>query len=56
MDDRVPYNQASDAVEAFKSQGIPVDMVTVEGKNHSFDAEESCEMEEMYAFIKKITS
>jgi dipeptidyl aminopeptidase/acylaminoacyl peptidase len=54
IDDCVPPSQSIDVVEAMKERGVDVTFEYLEGKGHVYDRAEGVEMDEMYAWIKKI--
>ncbi|KAF7361793.1 Polyketide synthase [Mycena venus] len=55
IDDKVPCQQARDVVAALKEIKADVEYEELPGVNHSFDKDPQCEMENMYAFVARVT-
>ncbi|KAJ7091268.1 Alpha/Beta hydrolase protein [Mycena epipterygia] len=55
IDDKVPCRQARDVVAAVKDLKADVEYEELPGVNHLFDKDPKCEMENMYAFIARVT-
>ncbi|KAJ7188114.1 Alpha/Beta hydrolase protein [Mycena filopes] len=54
-DDKVPCQQARDVVAALKELKADFQYEELAGVNHLFDKDSSCEMENMYAFVARVT-
>ncbi|KAJ7783300.1 Alpha/Beta hydrolase protein [Mycena metata] len=55
IDDKVPCQQARDVVAVLKEMKAEVEYEELAGVNHLFDKDPKCEMENMYAFVARIT-
>jgi len=55
IDDKVPCQQARDVVQALKELKADVEYEELPGVNHLFDKDPKCEMENMYAFVARVT-
>jgi len=55
VDDKVPCRQARDVAEALKKIKAQFEYEELPGLNHLFDRDPKCEMENMYAFVAKVT-
>lgn len=55
IDDKVPVRQARDVVEALKGLKADVTYEELPGVDHLFDKDPKYEMENMYAFIRRVT-
>ncbi|KAJ7680446.1 Alpha/Beta hydrolase protein [Mycena polygramma] len=56
IDDKVPCRQARDVVEALREMKVAdVEYEELAGVDHLFDKDPKCEMENMYAFVARVT-
>ncbi|KAJ6625516.1 SNF2 family N-terminal domain-containing protein [Mycena sp. CBHHK59/15] len=55
IDDKVPCRQARDVVDALKEVKADVEYEELPGVDHLFDKDPKYEMENMYAFVAKVT-
>jgi acetyl esterase/lipase len=55
IDDKVPCRQARDVVEVLKQLKADVTYEELPGVNHLFDKNPECGMENMYAFVARVT-
>ncbi|KAJ6594020.1 Alpha/Beta hydrolase protein [Mycena capillaripes] len=55
IDDKVPCVQARDVAAAMKEIKAEVEYEELPGVNHLFDREPNCDMENMYAFVARVT-
>ncbi|KAJ7497413.1 Alpha/Beta hydrolase protein [Mycena latifolia] len=55
IDDKVPCRQARDVVEVLKELKADVEYEELSGVDHLFDKDPKCEMENMYAFVARVT-
>lgn len=55
IDDKVPCRQARDVVEALRELKADVEYEELPGVDHLFDRDANCAMENMYAFVARVT-
>ncbi|KAF7376248.1 Polyketide synthase [Mycena sanguinolenta] len=55
IDDKVPCSQARDVAAAMRELKADVEYEELPGVNHLFDKDPQCDMEQMYAFVARVT-